>query len=68
MDRGGGLRVVEVDGYGDRGGAGGFEGGGGEDGGAVGLGPGEEEEHGGRAFGGGGADGCENAFEVVLRW
>ena len=67
VDRGGGLCVVEVDGYGDRGGAGGFGGGGREDGGAVGLGPGEEEEHGGGAFGGCGADGREDAFEVVLR-
>ena len=66
MDRVGGLRVVEVDGYGDWGGAGGVRGGGCEDGLAVGLGPGEEEDHSGRAFGGGGADGREDAFEVVL--
>ena len=30
------------------------------------MGPGEEEDHGWGAFGGGGADGGEDAFEVVL--
>lgn len=45
MDCAGGLRVVEMDGYGDGGGAGGVRGGSGEDGLAVGLGPGEEEDH-----------------------
>lgn len=68
VDRGGGLRVVEVDGYGDWGGAGGLCSGGGEDGAAVRLGPGEEEEHGGRAFCGGGSHGREDAFEIVLWW
>ena len=67
MDRAGGLRVVEVDCYGDWGGAGSVRGGVGEEGVAVGLGPGKEEEHGGGAFCGGGPDGREDAFEVVLR-
>ena len=68
MDCAGGLRVVEVHGYGDWNGAGGVRGGRGEDGLAVGLGPGEEEDHGGRALCGSGPDGREDAFEVVLRW
>lgn len=65
-DGGGGLGVVEVQGYGDgrRGGGGG--GGLGEEGGGVGLRPGEEEDHGGRGLCGRGADGGEDAFEVVL--
>lgn len=67
MDRAGGLRVVEVDCYGDWSRTGGVRGGCGEKGVAVGLGPGKEEEHGGRAFCGGGSDGREDAFEIVLR-
>lgn len=66
VDRFGGLGVVEVEGYGDGGVAGGGGGGLGEEGGGVGLGPGEEEDHGGGVFGGRGADGGEDAFEVVL--
>lgn len=58
--------MVEVEGDGDGGGAGGGGGGLGEEGGGVGLGPGEEEDHCWGAFGGGGADGGEDAFEVVL--
>lgn len=66
MDGVGGLGVVEVEGYGDGGGGGGSGGGLGEEGAGVGLGPGEEEEHGWGAFCGRGADGGEDAFEVVL--
>lgn len=66
MDGVGGLGVVEVEGDGDGGVAGSGGGGLGEEGGGVCLGPGEEEDHGWRAFGGGGADGGEDAFEVVL--
>ena len=68
MDGGGGLGVVEVQGDGDGGGGGGGGGGLGEEGARVGLGPGEEEDHGGGVLGGGGADGGEDAFEVVLRF
>ena len=66
VDGGGVLRVVEVDGDGDGGGGGGGVCGGAEEGGGVGLCPGEEEKHGGGVFGFGGADGRENAFDVVL--
>lgn len=66
MDGGGGLGVVEVESYGDLGGARGGSGGLREEGVGVVLGPGKEEDHGGGAFGGGGADGGEDAFEVVL--
>lgn len=66
VDGGGGLGVVEVEGYGYRGVAGGGGGGLGEEGGGVGLGPGEEEDHGWGGLCGCGADGGEDAFEVVL--
>ena len=58
--------MVEVKGYRD----GGFTAGGGsglgKEGGGVGLGPGEEEDHGGGGLGCCGADGGEDAFEIVL--
>ena len=66
MDGRGRLRVVEVQRYGDRGVAGGGAGGLREQRVAVGLRPGEEEDHGWGAFGAGGADGGEDPFEVVL--
>ncbi len=66
MDGFGGLRVVEVEGDRDGGGTGGRGGCLGEEGRGVGLCPGEEEDHGWGAFGGGGADGGDDTFEVVL--
>lgn len=62
---GGGSGVVEVEGYGDGGGEG-EDVGGVDEGGDGGEGPGEEEEHGRGGEGGGGGDGGEGAFEVVL--
>ena len=61
------LRVVHVES--DRHAGGGADRGaeGGEVGGGVGDCPGEEQEHGWRVFGLGGAEGGDCAFEVVLR-
>lgn len=59
------LGVVQVHGYRDGGVACGFGGGVHEDRSGVVQGPGEEEDHGGGAELFGGADGCEDAFEVV---
>lgn len=57
--------MVEVHRYGDAGVAGGFGGGVHEDGPGVLQRPGEEEDHGWGAVLFGGADGCEDAFDVV---